>query len=397
MPIETGPTGSEQNDSSAESSKVTNQEAASSNLELSAEQQAEIDRKREAILNSENLAFRFVNSSEYFKLLESDQTLRQLETITEPMFDFMYCWEIFSPLGAVRTEKLGRVLRHWSAAAEEKTKMFPSARALGENVEIYSMYRQLRKEVREKGGNPEEAKTIFANRLKGETANYLRGVYAGTKVWRELCPNKPLPEDPYYSVWGWNYWEHKYGEDPQEVEEASPDLSFDTSVRLLQYSNKVIKDEHREKLSEIMSRKASDLSRSDMRFLMRFAKGNVDIGFREDQIDNPDLKSGTNLLPYEMVLVWPADVSKADINFWNEDMGFTAIPKNTPTSKMLGVIVLSHYDKEYFAEIVQRMAGASKDNPEKAHLIIDPKMYEFFPKKGTDFEPPYNPEQKDKK
>lgn len=356
--------------------------------EITAEQKVEIDRKREKLLTGDKFAYRFVNFNEYLKMMQFEQTPRQLETATETMEDFLSGGEMGHLVWTRLNHKPGDSLWLWSSAADAKTQWHEAANAINEIASIYRGYRELWKEIHEKGGSRQEARNILINRLKGEAAYYVNFIYGNTPQWKEMKANGTLPEKHHYTVTrGWEHEGQEY--DLYRSDRADQnDLPFDQNAKLLDHPIEVLEDEHRIRLNDLMAKDPSNFSKSDIKFLMRFAKGYGVFGFT-DRINDPNLQSGDSMIPYELVEIWSGDVSETDINSWNDSMGFTAIPKGTPISEMLGVIAVSQYDNDYLREISEKMAVASKDNPGKAHVVIDPKFFEYFPDQGTDFMPEY--------
>lgn len=155
----------------------------------------------------------------------------------------------------------------------------------------------------------------------------------------------------------------------------------DAVIAFLKNPSDLIENEHRERLLTILLSDDTRATKSDIRFLIRYSKGR---GEYSGNIDNT-LISNTNMIPYEMLEIWEANVALGDLNPWNDVMGFTMIPEGTTLEKLLGIVAISPQDKEFIEEVAQRMALVSQSNPNLAHVVIDDRFYERYPQKGVNY------------
>lgn len=307
-------------------------------FELTPEQKEILDQKRQRLLTDPKFAFRFVNSKEYYNLLKSDSTPRQIETSTQSLMNLQQGSERGHLIWTRADKEPGASARLWSGTADQVTSWHEAAAAINTPWFLYREYRDLWENAKKENRSREEAREVSIDKLKSRVTSYFDQLTSSTK-------QKDLLGTP----------------------------------------NSIIDDDNRLRLKHLLDLSPREFSRFDIRFMIRFARGDSHIFRIGEHIDNPELKSGDTILPYELLEIWPAETSNDELNSWNTTMGFTAIEKDVPTSELLGVVVFSPGDKEQVEQIAERMINASANNPEKAHVVIDPKFFEFFPEEGTDF------------
>ncbi len=316
--------------------------------ELTQEQRESIDQKRETLLMGDEIVIRFVSLPEYFHLLEEGEitekrgleanktnfvTLRNIrDEASQRMFGGLWADKSLFQDKIGGGTKPGDYSETWSAIADEYTNWTASSIQIRNYQALLHRYQEIIEEVKNTGGSRDESRERFGRELLEGAKEHIY----------DLVENK--------------HWSSSN----DEVDESE-------LMEKLQKPNQNIAEIDREALVRILNTDPSELSKDDIRVLMRYnrnPKKGIPLGDRR---------------AFQVMLIW--DKSAFQKKEWDL---FGNIPQDTKTDKLLGALML-YPDNTLCKKAARQMAKSSKDEPSSAHAIIGINGEEWFPNSGTDF------------
>lgn len=298
-------------------------------LKLTPEQEQILDEKREEILSGDRVLVRFMNSVEHLEVITNGQVQRPNYEANEVSLQD----HILRRVAEARSpHKIGQLSRTWAADAHLFTQWATPSDFIaffmvsgGQFGTFDKTILEYYKEIRQKSDSVVQAKEQFGQCLKELASEYVDSVL------------------------------HRPAKSLEETKDA--------------LSNPIIglNEEHRIRLRELMGKDPKGYTALDRKFLIRFAKQDI-LG-----------RSHQGMFPYEVLQIWSSG-SRGEMSL----QGYSTVAKDTQTEKLLGVIVLAP-DREFCDELTRAMVQTSKDDPKRAHIIIDIRGIEYFPRQGTDF------------
>lgn len=321
-------------------------------IELSPEQKAVIDAKRKNLLSSTKLTFRFVSLKEYLDTTGTGETDRKLEANLTTIDDLRSRTN-YDPPGLFHPTTTSSLLDRkfgdepvlpgdfsetWAAVADEFTGWTSSSTQILNTKILLQKYREISHATRERGASRGDARFEFVQYLLEGARHFMRILHAAG--------------------------EEKY----MMGDEREKSIPQDELIRRIQTEHESMDDEDRKKLSELLQKEPGEITRPEIKFLMRFNREIL------------SGKTGHGNLAYEVLEIWDRDVhqiTKGDLFGW--------IPKGTNANNLLGVLAL-YPDREFYKKLANNMQVVSQQNPDKAHVVIDIHGEEYYPDKdSTDY------------
>lgn len=334
--------------------------------ELTPEQEAVIDQKREILLRPNlRVGVRFVNLEEYlghFFQQNNQETEGGSVEANQIYFDYFrhndseqprdkgpwnclfqgagtnfgIVYPKYKALVEGKKPRAGEYSMIWRAVAEELTHWTGSSLQIQKHGSLLNKYKRGLIDSAKTGKSREQVREEFVSLVLIGAKRYLI----------ELLVLK--------------------GEDM--IIESMVDEYYDQLLTVLREKSELINDGDRENLLRIFQQEPGDVSNADLKLLIRYN--------RLHDWGNPAQRGNT---AYEILEVWDKSVTDKDV-----DNLFAQFKKGANLSSLLGTIVLRP-DSDFARKVAKAMADGSRDNPNNAHIIMDIKADEFFPERGVDY------------